>query len=413
MNDLISSITMQIKPTASSDGQVNGEIRASTPQLSNIKVGDSILLKFLMESDGGMVVTLPTKTAPVAQLLTDNLTTKNPAEESRQVDVALDKNLNLKQGQAHEVVAKITGKTQDSVQVKLLSINNQPVEKFVSNTPLKQTTSQPQQPANTATLAQSKNVELPSQYLKPNLDAFNKLEQINVPKEALNTLKNSEFSFNLLADSKAGTNVLTPQNLTDIIKNYPAEKFVEALKGQLIKGEVTNLPDKPLTIKTALGEVFIDKDIKLPNKAEVLLELKELLPFPKERTGTIFDIIKPLLASKADASSAKANTAQLTPQQLHSSVLSKIPSTDAKMVSNIISFIKAAVNKDVSLWLGKETTREIALQSADGREVVAKLSNFIISSTKESNFFWKVVEIPFLAGEVLSNIKFSIKENFD
>ena len=408
MQNTIPPLVGNSQPPSMTDTVIKGEISNITASLPSLKVGDNILLQMIMDDLGKY--SLKIDPASTLSTLAGEGKTSNP-------NITLDKALNLPPNKETPITVRITGNNQSNIQFKVSSIDNLPVEKFVATN-----TGQISRniPSTIEGSGQStiKTINLPAQPLKTAPELIQKFEQAGFSKDAVSNIKTLTANIGLITDTKVKLPILTEQNLTNIIKSASPDKVIENLKSQVIKGEVISIPDKPLTIRTILGDFIIDKNIKLPQNTEVFLSLKDiLLPQTNTKTKTIFDIIKPLsdLAScaKTASQSIKQAPKQVLPHNLHQIIVNKLPTTDNKMIINMINFIKAAQNKDLSMWLGKEGVQAISNHGTEGQEVVSKLSSIVNNALREPNISWRIIEVPFFSGEVFSSIRVSIKENFD
>ena len=417
---------------------------------SNIKPGDILLLKLIMES--GSKISLKSSIEI------------NQSGQTQEVPVKarLDNNNNLKfQPQtSYDVSAKVIISDKMGMQVKINTVNDIPVEKFVQQAlqkpiiteakPLvtqpqttQSQTAKPQTNQPQVTQAQSSEVvaNKPSTPLSfssvrvlPIIE--NAIKEINIPQPVkdgiINQLKdtNLSLSLNSIVDKytdfkRVSYNPQNPtsilqkpvDNIKNIIQSLPPESLkdmppsvISAIKNEIISlktvvGEAIIKENQPFVIKTPLGEIFPDKDIKLQDGVKVLLDVKEpalvSLSVPKieiaTKNQTILEILKPLITGKKQTA-------------LPVEILSKIPTSDNKMLSNMLSFIKAASNNNIHDWLGKEVMDRLNVMGNDGKEVIARLNNFFQNNSAQDNINWRIIEVPFLHGDMLSKIKVSIKK---
>ena len=78
----------------------------------------------------------------------------------------------------------------------------------------------------------------------------------------------------------------------------------------------------------------------------------------------------------------------------------------------MVNFVKGAMKRNVTEWIGKELTEELNRSGAEGREVISRLSGFINANSREG-VSWRMVEIPFLDGSNLSKIRVAVKKYDD
>ena len=78
----------------------------------------------------------------------------------------------------------------------------------------------------------------------------------------------------------------------------------------------------------------------------------------------------------------------------------------------MVNFVKGAMKRNVTEWIGKELTEELNRSGAEGREVISRLNGFINANSREG-VSWRMVEIPFLDGGSLSKIRVAVKKYDD
>ena len=157
-------------------------------------------------------------------------------------------------------------------------------------------------------------------------------------------------------------------------------------------------------MQTPLGEIIPELPLKLETGEQLILKVSEFI-IPKENNvtatplpplaGKILEIIKPLQG-------------QVAPEVL-TNLIEKIPADNAKILSNIISFLKAAGNENISDWLGSELTDSLRLSGNKGQEALTQLENLILGR-KEENSQWRIIEVPFYDTESLSKIRVAIRK---
>jgi len=407
---------------------VKGEITGNLPARANFKIGDDIFLQMIIDDLGKYSVSIDTSQPlplPQKPSLLDALNQSVAPEQNKQESpITLTRPLNLPVNQKLPVAAKIVSTNNGAVQIKLTTINNLPVDKFISKPPVslptKTTDTPPLLKANmtppllkggregsapmpVSTPAPAlKTINLPLQTFKPTPALAAKLD---LPQKPLSV----NISLSLDNEPPATTNQpVAPQ------QNQDGAPFANLP----LKGTIITQPNQPPIIRTSAGDITLDRTIKLPLKPEVSVVIKNIiLPQPESKTDTILDIIKPLLSLKGAPSPSNetipANPPKDNIPNLYRQVLSQLPATNGKMLSNMVNFIKAAQSKDVGLWLGQDTVRAITARGPDGEAVVAKLNNFVNNAEQRPALAWRVIEVPFFHGGAMSSIRVSIKENFD
>lgn len=157
-------------------------------------------------------------------------------------------------------------------------------------------------------------------------------------------------------------------------------------------------------LQTPLGEVVPEFPLKLESGEQLLLKISELIiPHNTKKDNTIhgplsnsiIEILKPLQEQILPADFAK--------------LVAKIPADNNKMLSNIISFLKATETEDISDWLGKELTDIIRLSGTKGQNSLNQLENLLIGR-KEENSLWRIIEIPFFDADNLNKIQIAIRK---
>ena len=188
-------------------------------------------------------------------------------------------------------------------------------------------------------------------------------------------------------------NQLLPQ-LEQTLKRLIGKEF----PAQVIdKGELK-------VLQTSLGEVVPELPLKLEAGEKLLLKISDIIipktlkeddSFLSPLSNKIIEILKPLQS-------------QLSPNAFMT-LVSKIPADNNKMLSNIISFLKAAETENITDWLGKELTDTIRLSGTKGQETLSQLENLIVGR-KEENSQWRIIEVPFFDADNLSKIRVAIRK---
>ena len=205
-------------------------------------------------------------------------------------------------------------------------------------------------------------------------------------------------------------------NLQEAIGQIKTE--LSGLKGQtfVVPSEVR--PDKGMVLlKTPLAELPLNNPPKLGNGLPLLLEIEgfeEVLPKVTEALteqtavahnaaknavpDNIMKILKPLISSGQ--------------QELAAAVLNKIPEPSSpKMLANMVSYIKAGSEHNLSKWLGSEIVDKLSA-TKEGREVVAKLGTMFVSSNQDG-INWRIMEVPVLNGQTINKIRIAVKKILD
>lgn len=424
------------------DKGVNGTIENIPDALKNINLPpqQSAMLEVLNNSKNMLMQSLTGS----LKVELDNQLLKIP------VEMKLSQPLELPPEQINNISVKLQPKQDGSLQLKLVTVNNEPTEKFVAKTDLSKSLIQAVQPqggkdvslsqtaiVNTTGTAVQK-VELAPLKISGLVD--NIAQQNNLPAETLKPIADAlkdVFANLKLASIPEGklTEIQPPQtakifeNLKQVLQNYTGGKIslneavmqikteLTSLKNFPLPAETVALPDKNLVMfKTPIGDVFADTPLKLENGVKVLLNVEDiirqidnkLLPLmadkaeflPKitsmnEPVGNLLKILQPLIDSGN--------------HKLAAAVMEKVPTPESpKMLANLVSFIKGANHNDLSRWLGAEIMDKLSV-SVEGREVVSRLGTMFVSNHQD-NVTWRVIEIPVYNGENISKIRVAVKK---
>ncbi len=191
------------------------------------------------------------------------------------------------------------------------------------------------------------------------------------------------------------------------VPSSPIYSSIEQLLQQLIGRE---LPAQVIekgelkVLQTPFGEIVPEIPLKMEVGEQLLLRISELI-IPKEDnktakistpiTNKIIEIIKPLQE-------------QITPE-VYSALVEKIPADNTKMLSNIISFLKAAADENINTWLGNEITDNLRLSGSKVQESLNQLESLLIGR-KEENSQWRIIEVPFYDTENLRQIRVAMRK---
>ena len=219
----------------------------------------------------------------------------------------------------------------------------------------------------------------------------------------------------------------------------PAEtnQVVEQIKNELLSlknthftGAAFSSPDsKLLALRTVMGNFLPDNLMKMENQKQVLLEIVDVkLPDIKlpqqnqeinasqnlsEKLISAVKIFKNLLAGvegqelqklmKIFEPLEKNNQTKLVAE-----IIQKFPGANENITESILNYTKAALNKNVSTWLGKDLVQDLNQQGTSGQEVLNRLNEVVQGSIREVQN-WKIINMPILNGEQLSHIRIAIK----
>jgi hypothetical protein len=90
--------------------------------------------------------------------------------------------------------------------------------------------------------------------------------------------------------------------------------------------------------------------------------------------------------------------------QTAQAIVNRLPMSAQNLIDNIARFYKAAVTRDVSMWLDKNNIDSLNLDAKNAPQTMQQVQNFVASSVKETPS-WRIVEVPFFDGNQMSNIK--------
>lgn len=429
------------------DKVVSGEVENVSGALQNIRPTESLLLKILMSDESSLSGTVKI-----------NL---NGKEVEVPVKIAVEGRLELPTREDNRAVVRLFGP--DNSQARILSINNDNPGKFIS------AEFSSEQSATAVPLIVDTGNALKNVSLHP-LDLSSLIErvakEVDLPQAAVSGLKEG------LADGKvilslsavvenmgSGKELKKMDNAVNnslerlklILNNFSRDGDFDtaSLKEALnqIKSEILPFKNMPLpgaavtadagnliAVRTRLGNVLLDmapvldSAVKITDGTPLILEIKDFVFTDKPGTVSLNDLLssqkltdelaglKPLPEnSRPNAPKRPVIFKILEPLKnsphadLSARILEKMPGQNQKMLANLVSFMKGAVNNDLSRWLGKEVVQDLKMAGSEGQEAAARLNNFMTASVREG-VSWRLVEIPFLSGEQLSKIRVAVKK---
>ena len=420
MNNTIPPINPSFINSLAQDKSVTGTVSGLPSEFRiNLKMGDSIFLQTIMNSSSTPATS--SSTTNIEALLRQVV---NNQIKEHPVKLSIDKNLNLSKDTPSELVVKVSSKDINTPQIKVVSINSQPPEKFIipsvkQNTALATLASQVQSPKTTninpqvinnpkALVATQPQTETTIPQLKITTDIPKMLERygdqgFGVKNILINELKGMEFHVSVNSSLPVDTTVpKSPiEKVFENLFNKMPSEIVTEIKGELSKlqttiGEVIENNKGVKHIKTSLGDIYLDKNYPFEKGEKILLNIDKIVD-GKQSQSLLNQILKPLH--------------DIGKEDLVTKILNKIPQTNARMLPNLVSFIKSAGSNDISQWLGKEVVEQLTSNSgAEGKEVLSKLGNFFSNNIKEGQI-WRTIEVPIFNEGILSQIKVSIKKN--
>lgn len=193
-----------------------------------------------------------------------------------------------------------------------------------------------------------------------------------------------------------------PQRITGEI-----EKFFANLDNRSLPAETAQRGERTV-LKTPLGEIIPEQPLKIAVGEKLLLRIGGLIGLPaKERIVPAGETaVQPPLGNKmAEILTPLQNK---LPPDVYAAVMEKIPANNSKMLSNIMSFLKASGEGRIEHWLGQETVDKMRISGPEGRQALSQLENLIVGR-REENAQWRIIEIPFYGAENLSRIKVAVR----
>jgi hypothetical protein len=284
-----------------------------------------------------------------------------------------------------------------------------------------------------------KAVEIINRSIEP-LDAAkyvqNMLQAQGVASQAIKQLLPDKTLLNVaLSDIGAtveSTAVLTPLNNvlqqlseTGQPQNFEAIKteltqVLKDLTGQSITGVVASRTQDITLVNTPLGQTRFQSNVKLPEAEPLTLTVQDVVLPQAEENGTIWDgLAKLLLADTSSTENLQTALQQIRSQpqfgnlaqfletqspQTAEAIVNRLPLSAQNLIDNIARFYKAAVTRDVGIWLDKNNIESLNFDAKNAPQIVQQIQDFVSSSVKETPA-WRIVEVPFFDGNQMSNIK--------
>lgn len=454
MDNVIPPLAPPSMNLPSADKGVNGQITLKPDLQLSLKTGDSLLLRIMMEND--------TFKASL-----------NTGGKSLTLEMKPDLPLQLVNGRQYEVSARVTGNNGEKLQIQMLTIDSRKAETFLASSSQKNAAaSQSAAVVKELNNAQAQ-VKLFPLKLSPLVE--NMLESINlsrgIKQHIMNAVGNIELKVDFKSILPAPLNHNPPldkvlsqmeQTLQNVSQYQNKPEVLTALLNKLTT-QIEGLKDMPLAatyslkgdanvpmMDTALGKVLLETTVKLKTDTNVMLQIKEIissaikpLPLSELKSQPLLEVISkfvdtvklqklfnqfehlsPLQFAKATpelgSHSTLASVLKIieplknSPQHLEiaSKILERFPGLNDKMLSNSLSFVKAAQSHHPISWLGEELTNELRGLGVEGKEVLNRISNFVIATNKETPV-WRMVEMPFFNGDNMSKIRIALKKNED
>ncbi len=345
-----------------------------------------------------------------------------------------------------EMQVRVISHTPQKIDFRIINIDGKPASSFVSS-PMELSSSaqlltSPSIDANQPTVTVQKHPLLPLKVLPLVEQSLNNLElpqaQISHLAQSLSNLQLKAEIIQIIPQNQTANMLMNPtpslpldivQQLTTILKpilpsisqgnqsstpipsalpNLPepileqTQQALQQIVGREFPAQVINKGELKI-LQTPLGDIVPELPLKLEVGEHLTLKISELISTKPtlEKTDTsplvqkVFDIIKPL-----------QDNIKL---EVYTNLVAKIPANNAKMLSNITSFIKAASNEDISAWLGQDIVDSLRSSGLKGQEALSQLEDLIIGR-KEENSQWRIIEVPFYGAENLSKIRVAVRK---
>ena len=453
MDNLIPSVKVPTLGGYVSDSSLSALIENPPAELQKLGIGENILLEIIQKADtldlSKLQATL--RAAVSGKLLEIDLS-------SLKFNAPLD----LANNQSYDVAARLISKNPQAFEIKILEIDGQKPESFVlsasadvfesdasanagnkleaalltrltTGNKLSPTTlekvaqTEPSQPAVSApTIVEDKTAQMTSVKILP-MKLGNAIENalsqkdssVKLPAPLLKALNEFELDVRLApaAQQISSMQMRAPQTsaldkIISLLKTPVQENQTPEVAAKIFAA-ISDLPSQllPATLKTPsgkswpvlqtmLGDMLPEVSLKIPEESKLLLQIKSIKHRPN------MDIAK---ISSPSLKEIITNLQKTQMSNLEQLILQKVPQNNEKMLSNILSFIKASQQQKVEHWLGDEAIKELKSQGREGAEVLEKLNHLVSGQTQE-NQNWRVIDIPFYGDNMLNRIRVAIKK---
>lgn len=201
-----------------------------------------------------------------------------------------------------------------------------------------------------------------------------------------------------------------------VLQNKPISETIKtiinafkALEGKTLPAQTQDYPQGSI-FKTAIGNVFPEKDIKLLQNIKLDLPIKEVREVIENKLDELFrsDFWRFSTAGRAETKAEPDVLKNIFKLLKNENLSGKIPQPESKdFFVNIRGFLKAVKSAEISQWLGRETIQELQTFPR-GQETINVLQNFIETSHREIGL-WRMVEIPIISGETIEQIRLVVK----
>lgn len=370
------------KPTQQQTAQPqDGKVKVTLPDKSTVEIPlKDIKLNATVLKDNGVIqvkisslqnaeVSFQVQTSPKGDV---NITVQNPRPQETQVQAPQNIISNQVQAETKIPLAPL----------KLESIVKNTAQE-VSITPNKLQAVLKELP--NVSIEFSKTIEVPIKQVA---------EQVQIVKENIKALLSS------------------PQSTKDI-----SNGILSALEGLKILPAKTEAYPQTIVFKTPLGNVFPEEAVNIAEGINLQLNVLDIIP--NEKLG-LKDILEFLQVKDSPHKNVlkQVNITEAEQKEIYKVlqenpvIQSKMPMVESKnFLSNIIGFVKASVKEDVKHWLGRSEVAE--LQSTPQGQQTLNIAQLAVDSAAKDTGHWRMIEIPVMSGEMVENIKLSIKKQQD
>ena len=209
-----------------------------------------------------------------------------------------------------------------------------------------------------------------------------------------------------------------PENLPEYKEQLRQE--VENKIEQKITGDVSGRSSDITTLETPLGKTVFESKIKWPVSEKIILNIVKTIPEAGEDFKVLDEVFKQIIPNKKSTlvfqNEAVRNHFKLLtdgearwPKEVFNAVLSKLTVQGNNLFQNIVSFYRAAQQKNVEQWLGEEIAGTKTVDLLQDKNIAESIKNFLSASTKETPI-WKIVEMPFFDGNWIAPLKVAVKK---
>ena len=427
MSTIIPPITTPDISTGTETTLPNGSIDGSGTVLEGIKPGSNLQITLPSLSQGNLnfsvKIEINNQTLEIPLKLNANQMPQPDALEAGEIPAEI----------------KVLNNHQGEIGFKFVSINNQSPEKFIAQSKVPTSTPETLSKPQTAPviISGAENTVRPEITLHEmnlpkiltSLSGENKL-----PPEVQNLIADGklEFAFSKVNSSPQSSQPLSPDTQTALLNLKTAlttgdakaiTSALQSLQGKIFPAITQTRADIGLTsFQTPLGEVVSQTPLKLENNLPIELVVKNITvkTLPTEVLDTLSASAKlledmaslPVLNKEQPTVSKNILETLKTislPEELKQEVISKLPTPNKQLLSNLSNFVKAAVHQEVKEWLGPQLSELVQNSGSEGKEALQQLSQSLNATLRETPT-WRMVEIPFYTGENIEKIRLAVKK---